>query len=55
MPRLEGVSCVDLVNNVIYNWGQHAGTGNPRSANIVNNWFRMGRTRDARLVVAADQ
>jgi len=42
MPRLEGVSCVDLVNNVIYNWGQHAGTGNPRSANIVNNWFRMG-------------
>ena len=24
MPRLQGVRCVDLVNNVIYNWGRHA-------------------------------
>ena len=39
----EGASCVDLVNNLIYNWGIHAATGNPRSSNIVANWFRRGR------------
>ena len=42
MPRFEGASCVDLVNNLIYNWGELAGSGNPHSANIVNNWFRWG-------------
>ena len=42
MPRLKGVICVDLVNNLIYNWGTHAATGNPRSANLVANWFRRG-------------
>jgi len=42
MPRLQGVRCVDLVNNVIYNWGRHAATGNPHSANVVGNWFRRG-------------
>jgi hypothetical protein len=42
MPRFEGASCVDLVNNLIYNWGELAASGNPRSANIVNNWFRWG-------------
>ena len=42
MPRLQGASCVDLVNNVIYNWGTHAATGNPHSANLVGNWFRRG-------------
>ena len=42
MPRLQGVSCVDLVNNLIYNWGTHAATGNPHSANLVGNWFRRG-------------
>ena len=42
MPRLQGAACVDLVNNVIYNWGTHAATGNPRSANVVANWFRYG-------------
>ena len=31
--RLQGVSCVDLVNNLIYNWESHAATGNPHSAN----------------------
>ena len=41
-PRLQGVSCVDLVNNVIYNWGDLAASGNPHSLNIVNNWFRAG-------------
>jgi hypothetical protein len=42
MPRFEGATCVDLVNNLIYNWGELAASGNPRSANIVNNWFRWG-------------
>ena len=37
-----GAVCADLVNNVIYNWGIHAATGNPRSLNIVANWFRRG-------------
>ena len=42
MPRLQGTRCVDLVNNMIYNWGTLAATGNPRSANLVGNWFRRG-------------
>jgi pectate lyase len=42
MPRLQGARCIDLVNNVIYNWGRHAATGNPDSANLVGNWFRRG-------------
>jgi hypothetical protein len=42
MPRLQGAKCVDIVNNVIYNWGDHAAHGNPRSLNLVNNWYRRG-------------
>ena len=42
MPRLMGAVCADMVNNVIYNWGIHAAMGNPRSLNIVANWFRRG-------------
>ena len=42
MPRVQGSECVDLVNNVVYNWGQWAVSGNPRAMNIVNNWFRTG-------------
>jgi hypothetical protein len=42
MPRFQGAECVDLVNNVIYNWGQDSAHGNPRSLNIVNNWYRSG-------------
>jgi hypothetical protein len=30
------------VNNVVYNWGYKAGYGNPRSLNLVNNWWRSG-------------
>jgi hypothetical protein len=41
-PRVIGASCVDFVNNVIYNWGYKAGYGNPRSLNLVNNWWRSG-------------
>jgi pectate lyase len=42
MPRLQGAACVDVVDNVIYNWGIHAANGNPRSVNLVNNWYRSG-------------
>jgi hypothetical protein len=42
MPRVVGASCVDLVNNLIYNWGTHAASGNPRSLNMIGNWFRRG-------------
>ncbi|MGH2386371.1 MAG: hypothetical protein ACRDGB_15165, partial [Candidatus Limnocylindria bacterium] len=46
MPRFQGAECVDLVNNVIYNWGQDAAHGNPRSVNVVNNWYRSGPETD---------
>jgi pectate lyase len=42
IPRLQGPECVDLVNNVIYNWGKHAAHGNARSVNLVNNYYRSG-------------
>jgi pectate lyase len=42
MPRLQGTRCVDIVNNVIFNWGLKPATGNPRSLNLVGNWFRRG-------------
>jgi pectate lyase len=41
-PRVIGAACVDFVNNVVYNWGYKAGYGNPRSLNLVNNWWRSG-------------
>ncbi|HET9417257.1 MAG TPA: hypothetical protein VFP30_06925 [Candidatus Limnocylindria bacterium] len=49
VPRLQGAECVDLVNNVIYNWGTRSAHGNPRSLNLVNNYYRFGpesRTTD---------
>jgi pectate lyase len=42
IPRFQGAECVDLVNNVIYNWGTQSAHGNPRSLNLVNNWYRNG-------------
>lgn len=42
MPRVMAASCIDVINNVIYNWGHQAGQGNPRSLNMVGNWFRRG-------------
>jgi pectate lyase len=49
MPRFQGAECVDVVNNVIYNWGIKAAHGNPRSLNLVNNWFRSGPLTQSRL------
>ncbi len=42
MPRVQGARCVDVINNVIYNWGSKSASGNPRSLNLVANWFRSG-------------
>jgi len=42
MPRFQGPECVDVVNNVIYDWGERAAYGNPRSLNLVGNVFRAG-------------
>lgn len=42
MPRLQAASCTDVVNNLIFNWGLKAAAGNPRSLNLVGNWFRRG-------------
>jgi pectate lyase len=42
MPRLQGARCVDIVNNVIYNWGSRSAAGNPRSLNLLGNYYRRG-------------
>jgi pectate lyase len=50
MPVVQGAECVDLVNNVIYNWGNKGLHGNPRALNVVNNWFRAGPETTTKLV-----
>jgi hypothetical protein len=42
MPRFQGTECADVVSNVIYDWGERAAYGNPRSVNLVANLFRAG-------------
>ncbi|HWQ14633.1 MAG TPA: DNRLRE domain-containing protein [Roseiflexaceae bacterium] len=41
-PAVIGGENVDIVNNVIYNWGQKAAHGNPRKLNLINNMFIRG-------------
>jgi pectate lyase len=50
MPVVQGAECVDLVNNVIYDWGTKPLHGNPRAMNVVNNWFRSGPQTTTDLV-----
>lgn len=50
MPAIRSAECVDLVNNVIYDWGTQAVGGNPRSLNIVNNWYRWGPMGSSRAM-----
>ncbi len=50
MPVVQGAECVDLVNNVMYNWGNKGLHGNPRGMNVVNNWFRTGPETTSKLV-----
>jgi pectate lyase len=42
MPQVMGGEAIDIVNNVIYNWGTSAAHGNPRSLNLINNMFIKG-------------
>ncbi|HEX6292697.1 MAG TPA: DNRLRE domain-containing protein [Herpetosiphonaceae bacterium] len=42
MPQIMGGELIDVVNNVIYNWGTAAAHGNPRSLNLINNMFIRG-------------
>jgi pectate lyase len=49
MPRFQGAACVDVVNNVIYNWGSQAAQGNARSLNLVGNWYRSGPETEGQL------
>jgi pectate lyase len=42
MPQIIGGVNIDIVNNVIYNWGKAAGTGNPVSLNLIKNMFIKG-------------
>lgn len=46
IPRFQGARCMDVVNNVIFNWGDHSAHGNPRSLNLVANWYRRGPRSD---------
>jgi hypothetical protein len=41
-PSLQQAESVEMVNNVIYNWGQHAGFGNVFSLNLIKNFFIKG-------------
>jgi hypothetical protein len=40
--KAERASLVEFYNNVIYNWGSQVGHGNPRSINILQNWYQKG-------------
>lgn len=42
MPQIIGGESVDMVNNVIYNWGTNPAHGSPRSLNLINNMFIKG-------------
>lgn len=42
MPQIMGGELIDMVNNVVYNWGTAAAHGNPRSLNMINNMFIRG-------------
>lgn len=42
MPQVMGGAAIDMVNNVVYNWGVSPAQGNPRSLNLINNLFIKG-------------
>lgn len=41
-PRIIGAELVDFVNNVVYNWRNSSSQGNPRSLNMINNYYIKG-------------
>ena len=44
-PAVQGAECFDLIENTHYNFGGEAANGNPRSANVVNGYYRSGPVR----------
>lgn len=40
--KAERASFVEHLNNVLYNWGGQVGHGNPRSINVIQNYYRKG-------------
>ena len=51
-PRVIGGENIDIVNNVIYNWRTSPSQGNPRSLNLVKNYYIKGpmTTKSASMV-----
>ena len=45
-PRVIGGENIDIVNNVIYNWRYSPSQGNPRSLNLINNYYIPGPMTD---------
>lgn len=41
-PRVIGGKSIDFVNNVVYNWKDSSSQGNPRSLNLINNYYIKG-------------
>ncbi|RPJ50614.1 MAG: hypothetical protein EHJ95_06730 [Methanobacteriota archaeon] len=41
-PRVMGGENIDIVNNVIYNWQKAPSQGDPRSVNLIKNFYIMG-------------
>jgi len=41
-PQIQDGENIDIVNNVVYNWGTRAGYGTPRSLNLIKNLFVTG-------------
>jgi hypothetical protein len=54
-PRVIGGQNIDIVNNVIYNWQNSPSQGNPRSLNLIKNFYIKGpMTTKASALVAWD-
>jgi pectate lyase len=51
-PRVIGGENIDIVNNVIYNWLNSPSQGNPRSVNLIKNFYIKGpmTTKSSALV-----
>jgi pectate lyase len=52
-PRVIGGANIDIVNNVIYNWRNSPSQGNPRSLNLIKNYFIPGPMTTNRNALAA--
>jgi hypothetical protein len=55
-PRLDGVNQVEVVNNVIYNWGKDAIdiSSAPIQAHIIGNYYKGGKDSNSRDILFQD-